>query len=129
MAACADSCMTSPSLPVGVKRPLPSIMAARSEEHTSELQSPMYLVCRLLLAASPIHICTLSLHDALPIFFRNGALRYVHVNIEVAIEILGQAERRGTRADITHGGLRGLLHDFAEFAGWGQAALTFHYGG
>src|SRR6202011_3726081 len=26
-----------------------SDMAARSEEHTSELQSPMYLVCRLLL--------------------------------------------------------------------------------
>src|ERR1017187_10586509 len=25
------------------------IMSARSEEHTSELQSPMYLVCRLLL--------------------------------------------------------------------------------
>src|SRR5208337_5544080 len=24
-------------------------LAARSEEHTSELQSPMYLVCRLLL--------------------------------------------------------------------------------
>src|SRR5437763_11082015 len=26
-----------------------SIVRARSEEHTSELQSPMYLVCRLLL--------------------------------------------------------------------------------
>src|SRR5437762_4880678 len=26
-----------------------SSMAMRSEEHTSELQSPMYLVCRLLL--------------------------------------------------------------------------------
>src|SRR5437763_10894920 len=26
-----------------------SVPAARSEEHTSELQSPMYLVCRLLL--------------------------------------------------------------------------------
>src|SRR5437879_8795636 len=25
------------------------VAAARSEEHTSELQSPMYLVCRLLL--------------------------------------------------------------------------------
>src|SRR5437762_5295897 len=25
------------------------VMQARSEEHTSELQSPMYLVCRLLL--------------------------------------------------------------------------------
>src|SRR5437762_5407092 len=27
----------------------PPCMSARSEEHTSELQSPMYLVCRLLL--------------------------------------------------------------------------------
>src|SRR5437762_9634918 len=27
----------------------PLICATRSEEHTSELQSPMYLVCRLLL--------------------------------------------------------------------------------
>src|SRR5437762_1793295 len=40
----------------------------RSEEHTSELQSPMYLVCRLLLDSSTIYIYTLSLHDALPIF-------------------------------------------------------------
>src|SRR5437764_9835287 len=28
---------------------MPSHCAGRSEEHTSELQSPMYLVCRLLL--------------------------------------------------------------------------------
>src|SRR5437879_8495560 len=27
----------------------PDLAAGRSEEHTSELQSPMYLVCRLLL--------------------------------------------------------------------------------
>src|SRR5437763_1323969 len=39
----------------------------RSEEHTSELQSPMYLVCRLLLDASTTVLYTLSLHDALPI--------------------------------------------------------------
>src|SRR5437762_11472413 len=31
------------------RRVLLRIRAARSEEHTSELQSPMYLVCRLLL--------------------------------------------------------------------------------
>src|ERR1017187_8738872 len=30
-------------------RAIGDILAARSEEHTSELQSPMYLVCRLLL--------------------------------------------------------------------------------
>src|SRR5437879_5729368 len=40
---------------------------SRSEEHTSELQSPMYLVCRLLLATSSSAIYALSLHDALPI--------------------------------------------------------------
>src|SRR5437879_4110392 len=39
----------------------------RSEEHTSELQSPMYLVCRLLLDMAPTLFYTLSLHDALPI--------------------------------------------------------------
>src|SRR5262245_53190524 len=41
-------------------------VAARSEEHTSELQSLRHLVCRLL---SPSALYTLSLHDALPIFF------------------------------------------------------------
>src|SRR5437763_810568 len=41
--------------------------AARSEEHTSELQSPMYLVCRLLLDTPTTTFYTLSLHDALPI--------------------------------------------------------------
>src|SRR5437867_439550 len=39
----------------------------RSEEHTSELQSPYDLVCRLLLDPSTTEIFTLSLHDALPI--------------------------------------------------------------
>src|SRR5690606_32490288 len=40
---------------------------ARSEEHTSELQSRENLVCRLLLDASAPMISTPSLHDALPI--------------------------------------------------------------
>src|SRR5437762_1530574 len=39
----------------------------RSEEHTSELQSPMYLVCRLLLDTASTQSYPLSLHDALPI--------------------------------------------------------------
>src|SRR5205807_1515088 len=42
----------------------------RSEEHTSELQSPCNLVCRLLLDPAPATIYTLSLHDALPILDR-----------------------------------------------------------
>src|SRR5438105_4960303 len=39
----------------------------RSEEHTSELQSRVDLVCRLLLDTTSTEIYTLSLHDALPI--------------------------------------------------------------
>src|SRR6266404_5782643 len=64
----------------------PSIARRRSEEHTSELQSLAYLVCRLLLEkkkkkfisllffffffndTATTEIYTLSLHDALPIF-------------------------------------------------------------
>src|SRR5437867_3992377 len=42
-------------------------MAIRSEEHTSELQSPYDLVCRLLLATASTPFYPLSLHDALPI--------------------------------------------------------------
>src|SRR5205823_4614634 len=41
--------------------------AVRSEEHTSELQSLAYLVCRLLLETPTAQLYTLSLHDALPI--------------------------------------------------------------
>src|SRR5438105_791702 len=43
--------------------------AARSEEHTSELQSRVDLVCRLLLDALTTQMYTLSLHDALPICY------------------------------------------------------------
>src|SRR5690348_4331092 len=44
-----------------------TVSFARSEEHTSELQSPVHLVCRLLLDPATTEIYTLSLHDALPI--------------------------------------------------------------
>src|SRR5688500_17606351 len=46
----------------------------RSEEHTSELQSPCNLVCRLLLEknAAAIYVSILSLHDALPISARRS---------------------------------------------------------
>src|SRR5690242_7523110 len=46
----------------------------RSEEHTSELQSHVNLVCRLLLDPPPTDTYTLSLHDALPIC-RGGTAR------------------------------------------------------
>src|SRR5574340_911093 len=62
------------------RHPHGSPSLARSEEHTSELQSPKDLVCRLLLAkkkkrfvffffndTATTEIYTLSLHDALPI--------------------------------------------------------------
>src|SRR5262245_53923855 len=49
--------------------------ARRSEEHTSELQSLRHLVCRLLLAPPPPSRCTLSLHDALPIFHNGVGVR------------------------------------------------------
>src|SRR2546426_6306831 len=40
-------CSSPPSMPRS--RPVNTISTARSEEHTSELQSPCNLVCRLLL--------------------------------------------------------------------------------
>src|SRR5690242_7940697 len=48
-------------IPVERHRPV------RSEEHTSELQSHVNLVCRLLLETPTTRHYTLSLHDALPI--------------------------------------------------------------
>src|SRR5690242_10092397 len=55
----------------GRPRPVP-----RSEEHMSELQSHVNLVCRLLLAPAPPEIYTLSLHDALPISRRWSGIRW-----------------------------------------------------
>src|SRR3712207_8151862 len=46
------SCPRSPSPPL----PPPSPPVARSEEHTSELQSRQYLVCRLLLEKKKIKL-------------------------------------------------------------------------
>src|SRR5437762_1042652 len=40
---------------VGSQRISNILLLSRSEEHTSELQSPMYLVCRLLLEYSALH--------------------------------------------------------------------------
>src|SRR5437879_7599691 len=41
--------LTGDRLDLGAQRHLLGQIGCRSEEHTSELQSPMYLVCRLLL--------------------------------------------------------------------------------
>src|SRR3712207_7097306 len=39
-------------------------LAARSEEHTSELQSRQYLVCRLLLEKKKNHLCRSEAHTS-----------------------------------------------------------------
>src|SRR5258708_27477396 len=46
--------------------------AGRSEEHTSELQSPDHLVCRLLLEKKKIHISTASIYN------QSGVARLCH---------------------------------------------------
>src|SRR5690348_17789106 len=53
------SCLRAPS-PRTCTGPIPSSAsrAARSEEHTSELQSPVHLVCRLLLEKKNKNIYT-----------------------------------------------------------------------
>src|SRR5947209_6427385 len=58
--------------------------ARRSEEHTSELQSRQYLVCRLLLDTAPTEIYTLSLHDALPIFRASPVVQQIYIGSGVA---------------------------------------------
>src|SRR5690242_6883012 len=55
-----------------VLMPIISSGSVRSEEHTSELQSHVNLVCRLLLDRATSVFYTLSLHDALPIFRRDA---------------------------------------------------------
>src|SRR5688500_8521572 len=62
----------------------------RSEEHTSELQSPCNLVCRLLLAAAASQTSTLSLHDALPIFAA-GVLSAVAAALHIGVILGGPA--------------------------------------
>src|SRR3989338_7088305 len=65
--------LVAPSLlkvcPPKAKRVYVGKEAKRSEEHTSELQSPFHLACRLFFFNDPAttEIYTLSLHDALPI--------------------------------------------------------------
>src|SRR5437762_812498 len=70
----------------------------RSEEHTSELQSPMYLVCRLLLDPAPTDLYTLSLHDALPIFLRLDSSRLETCRGRVAYEEAHEASALVRRA-------------------------------
>ena len=50
----------------------------------------------------------------------------MHVDVEPAIEILGDAEVLGARAHVAHGGLCRFLHDVAELAGQRQASAPGH---
>src|SRR5947209_572503 len=68
----STACPTGAAPPRGSapssRRPQPPFPVSRSEEHTSELQSRQYLVCRLLPHTMHPALHTLSLHDALPIY-------------------------------------------------------------
>src|SRR5437764_7238469 len=58
----AEAMVTDQAMSLGAERMIALPLGAqahglvRSEEHTSELQSPMYLVCRLLLEKKKINI-------------------------------------------------------------------------
>ena len=53
----------------------------------------------------------------------NRALGHVDVHVELAVEVLRDAELLGARAHVAHRRLRRLLHHVAELAGERQAAL------
>src|SRR5437763_10159213 len=56
-----DGAALIPPFPMLLHHPQRQGSLARSEEHTSELQSPMYLVCRLLLEKK-ITYCLIIMH-------------------------------------------------------------------
>src|SRR5258708_31612097 len=53
----------NPETPSRAARGRQSPVARRSEEHTSELQSPDHLVCRLLLEKKKKYRCQQTIHD------------------------------------------------------------------
>src|SRR5687767_11087877 len=80
------------------------IPPVRSEEHTSELQSLAYLVCRLLLAAATPLIYTLSLHDALPILGHHVGVAAVGA---AGVDALGDTWRLGLQRNGRRAVVRG----------------------
>src|SRR3712207_8179872 len=52
-------CIVSLTTPTNSSLRAPKLVSSRSEEHTSELQSRQYLVCRLLLEKKKKHCSTL----------------------------------------------------------------------
>src|SRR5579864_2597942 len=47
---------------------------------------------------------------------RNGALRNMHVNIQVPVEVALQAQKMRSRPDVAHRGMRRLLHYITQLA-------------
>src|SRR3989304_4989218 len=88
---------------------LRTISPPRSEEHTSELQSRLHLVCRLLLFndTATTEIYTLSLHDALPIFRSQGSGVRSKCNYSELLtpnsELSHPQDRKSTRLNSSHG--------------------------
>src|SRR3990167_5468018 len=76
------------------------INQARSEEHTSELQSQSNLVCPLFFFndTATTEIYTLSLHDALPICRRAGGRPRADQHAEETGDALGVDQPGGGRA-------------------------------
>src|SRR5687768_16926368 len=103
--------------------------ACRSEEHTSELQSRLHLVCRLLLPPPTTDVYTLSLHDALPIL-RGGATRHLSTHVFAAQQVPQNAVPVRDRRWIGKAGriidvLRVLARRQRRHQAF-QAALTLH---
>jgi hypothetical protein len=61
--------------------------------------------------------------------FRDSAFGNVDVEVEVAIEVAGQAETVGSRPNVRHRRLRRFLHDVAKLAGQRQLAFAVNYAG
>ena len=57
---------------------------------------------------------------------RNRAFRYVDVQVQMTVEIFGNSKQVRSRPHITHCGLGGFLHDFAQLSGQRQLALARH---
>src|SRR5437764_1058583 len=72
------------------------VLDRRSEEHTSELQSPMYLVCRLLREKKNINTI---LHELNPLFSINVTMRDIKSkNVYSIVDSKHPKQRRKTES-------------------------------
>src|SRR5437879_7825380 len=61
--------------------------AGRSEEHTSELQSPMYLVCRLLLEKKKKRRMTLIISNKVEKLSNTSDAKQLHTTIQFSYDL------------------------------------------